>query len=57
MQTVSNGVSQAPSAVKRAAIKQSNGHLQTTAAASKEKENVKHTFDKKGDWSLMTATR
>lgn len=53
MQTVSNGVNQAPPAPVKVAIKQSNGGSKT-----KDKtENVKHTFDKKGDWSLMTATR
>lgn len=54
MHAVSNGVNQAPSAPVKVAIKQSNG--QKTDGASKEKD-VKHTFDKKGDWSLMTATR
>eukprot|EP00752_Nemacystus_decipiens_P001851 g1784.t1 len=55
MQTVSNGVNQAPSAPVKVALKQSNG--KKTDGTTKEKESVKHTFDKKGDWSLMTATR
>lgn len=56
MHTISNGANQDPSAaVKVAAIKQSNGNnKKTDVVATKD---VKHTFEKKGDWSLMTARR
>lgn len=60
MHAFSNGGNQAPpTAVKRAGKleKQPKDQPASAVAGKKDKENVKLTFDRKGDWSLMTATR
>lgn len=66
MYSVNNGANRSPSRVKCA--KTSNFvKQQDTASMAPMKPNnttkaetngtIKHTFDKKGDWSLMTASR
>lgn len=57
MHAVSNGVNHAPPAAVKRAIKPSKDQKTDNNLAKKTAEKVKHTFDKKGDWSLMTATR
>lgn len=73
MYSVNNGANRSPSRVKCAKtsnfVKQQDAASMTpikpnntTKAQNKTSEQngngtVKHTFDKKGDWSLMTASR
>ncbi len=61
MHTISNGGNQVPStAVKIAGKLEKQPKDQPAPRAvsgEKKKDNAKLTFDRKGDWSLMTATR
>lgn len=67
MYSVRNGANRSPSRVKCAKTSKSAQKRDSTINSSKpiikeqpetkEIENRKHTFDKKGDWSLMTASR
>lgn len=57
MHTINGGGNRPLSAVKVSKLSRNGNDPASVATSNNKKENLKHTFDKKGDWSLMTASR